>query len=276
MRQCVRNNLACPVSDAVQFRHFSFDFFEFGKKGFALRFKPCAFCFQRRALFLVERRRKPQRLHELFAQPDCFLQSAQFVAVFGFVLFAFAAPVDALVFLLNRLQFLHGLNRAKQRVDISDSTFLCRGFRLDFGKYLFRFGDVPSELTDRVKLVIREEGNRLKAVLQIMDSAFFLCIAIPCFAPILSHVQIGGNHIAQRVIVRAFDDLLAADRLAQFIQPSADPANGFLQRSQHLIHADDLSILVAAFAGNALAFQRGSCRTEMLLRQAVFNALPLQ
>ena len=61
-RQRVWNNLACPVSDAVQFRHFSFDFFEFGKKGFALRFKPCAFCFQRRALFLVERRRKPQRL----------------------------------------------------------------------------------------------------------------------------------------------------------------------------------------------------------------------
>ena len=41
-RQRVRNNIACPVSDAVQFRHFSFDFFEFGKKGFALRFKPCA------------------------------------------------------------------------------------------------------------------------------------------------------------------------------------------------------------------------------------------
>ena len=61
-RQCVRNNLACPVSDAVQFRHFSFDFFEFGKKGFALRFKPCAFCFQCYALLLIERRRKPQRL----------------------------------------------------------------------------------------------------------------------------------------------------------------------------------------------------------------------
>ena len=62
VRQCVRNNLACPVSDAVQFRHFSFDFFEFGKKGFALRFKPCAFCFQCYALLLIERRRKPQRL----------------------------------------------------------------------------------------------------------------------------------------------------------------------------------------------------------------------
>ncbi len=61
-RQRIGDDLARPVSDAVQFRHFSFDFFEFGKKGFALRFKPCAFCFQRRALFLVERRRKPQRL----------------------------------------------------------------------------------------------------------------------------------------------------------------------------------------------------------------------
>ena len=61
-RQRVRNNIACPVSDAVQFRHFSFDFFEFGKKGFALRFKPCAFCFQCYALLLIERRRKPQRL----------------------------------------------------------------------------------------------------------------------------------------------------------------------------------------------------------------------
>ncbi|MFR1593075.1 MAG: hypothetical protein ACLSVU_06120, partial [Christensenellales bacterium] len=70
-----------------------------------------------------------------------------------------------------------------------------------------------------------------------MDSAFFLRIAIPCFAPVLSHIQIGGNYVAQRVIIRAFDDLLAADRLAQFIQPSADPANGFLQRCQHLIHA---------------------------------------
>ena len=160
-RQCVRNNLACPVSDAVQFRHFSFDFFEFGKKGFALRFKPCAFCFQRRALFLVERRRKLQRLHELFAQPDRLLQTVQFVAVFDLELFAFAAPVDALVFLLNRLQFSDGLNRAKQRVDVADSAFLCRGFRLDFGKCPLSFGDVPSELTDRVKLVIREEGNRL-------------------------------------------------------------------------------------------------------------------
>lgn len=37
-RQRIRNNLAHPVSDAVQFRHFSFDFFEFGKKGFAFRF----------------------------------------------------------------------------------------------------------------------------------------------------------------------------------------------------------------------------------------------
>ena len=61
-RQCVGNDLARLISDAVQFRHFSFDFFEFGKKGFALRFKLCAFCFQRRALFLVEMRRKPQRL----------------------------------------------------------------------------------------------------------------------------------------------------------------------------------------------------------------------
>lgn len=61
-RQRVRNNLARPVSDAVQFRHFSFDFFEFGKKGFALRFKPFAFCFQCYALLLIERRRKPQRL----------------------------------------------------------------------------------------------------------------------------------------------------------------------------------------------------------------------
>ena len=61
-RRRVRNNLACPVSDAVQFRHFSFDFFEFGKKGFALRFKPCTFRFQCHALLLIERRRKPQRL----------------------------------------------------------------------------------------------------------------------------------------------------------------------------------------------------------------------
>ena len=37
-QQRIRNDLARPVSDAVQFRHFSFDFFEFGKKGFALRF----------------------------------------------------------------------------------------------------------------------------------------------------------------------------------------------------------------------------------------------
>lgn len=62
VRQCVRNNLACPVSDAVQFRHFSLDFFKFGKKGIALRFKLCVFCFQRDTLLLVERRRKPQRL----------------------------------------------------------------------------------------------------------------------------------------------------------------------------------------------------------------------
>ena len=61
-RQRVRNNLACPVSDAVQFRYFSFDFFEFGKKGFALCIKLRAFCFQRRALLLIEMRRKPQRL----------------------------------------------------------------------------------------------------------------------------------------------------------------------------------------------------------------------
>ncbi len=61
-RQRVRNDLARPVSDAVQFRHFSFDFFEFGKKGFALRFKPCTFCFQCYALLLIERRCKPQRL----------------------------------------------------------------------------------------------------------------------------------------------------------------------------------------------------------------------
>ena len=61
-RQRVRNNLACPVSDAIQFRQFSFDFFKFGKKGFALRFKLHTLCFQRRTLFLVGRRRKSQRL----------------------------------------------------------------------------------------------------------------------------------------------------------------------------------------------------------------------
>ena len=61
-RQRVGNDLARPISDAVQFRHFSLDFFEFGKKGFALRFKPCAFCFQRDTLLLVGRRSKPQRL----------------------------------------------------------------------------------------------------------------------------------------------------------------------------------------------------------------------
>ena len=38
VRQCIRNNLACPVSDAVQLCHFSLNFFKFGKKGFALRF----------------------------------------------------------------------------------------------------------------------------------------------------------------------------------------------------------------------------------------------
>ena len=38
VRQCVRNNLARPVSDAIQLRQFCFDFFEFRKKGFALRF----------------------------------------------------------------------------------------------------------------------------------------------------------------------------------------------------------------------------------------------
>ena len=172
--QCVGNNLARPVSDAVSFRQFILDFFEFGKNGFAFRF-------QRRTLLLIERRRKPQRLHELFAQPDCFLQPAQFVAVFGFVLFAFAAPVDALVYLLNRLQFSDGLNRTKQRVNITDSAFLCRRFRFDFGKYPLSFGNVLSKPTDRVKLVIREEGNRFEAVLQIMDSAIFLRIAIPCF-----------------------------------------------------------------------------------------------
>ena len=80
------------------------------------------------------------------------------------------------------------MNCAKQRVDVTDSAFLCRGFRFDFEKFLFRFNDVSSELTDRVKLVIREEGNRLKAVFQIMDSSFFLRIAIPCFASVLSHV----------------------------------------------------------------------------------------
>lgn len=62
VRQCVRNNLARPISDAVQLRQFCFDFFEFRKKGFALRFKPCAFCFQCYALLLIKRRRKPQRL----------------------------------------------------------------------------------------------------------------------------------------------------------------------------------------------------------------------
>ena len=61
-RQRVGDDLARPVSDAVQFRHFSFDFFKFGKKGFALCIKLRAFCFQRRALLLIERRRKPQRL----------------------------------------------------------------------------------------------------------------------------------------------------------------------------------------------------------------------
>lgn len=179
--QCVGNNLARPVSDAVSFRQFTLDFFEFGKKGFALRFKPCTFRFQRRTLLLIERRRKPQRLHELFAQPDCFLQPAQFVAVFDLELFALAAPVDAFVFLLNWLQFSDGLNRAKQHVNITDSAFFCRGFRFDFGKYPLSFGNVLSKPTDRVKLVIREEGNRFEAVLQIMDSAIFLRIAIPCF-----------------------------------------------------------------------------------------------
>ena len=172
--QCVGNNLARPVSDAVSFRQFTLDFFEFGKKGFALRF-------QRRTLLLIERRRKPQRLHKLFAQPDRLLQTVQFVAVFDLELFALAIPVDALVFLLNRLQFSDGLNRAKQCVNITDSAFLGRGFRFDFGKYPLSFGNVLSEMTNRVKLVIREEGNRLKAVLQIMDSAIFLRIAIPCF-----------------------------------------------------------------------------------------------
>ncbi len=154
--QCVGNNLARPVSDAVSFRQFTLDFFEFGKKGFALRFKPCMFRFQRRTLLLIERRRKPQRLHEFFAQPDCFLQAVQFVAVFDLELFALAAPVDAFVFLLNWLQFSDGLNRAKQRVNITDSAFFCRRFRFDFGKYPLSFGNVLSKPTDRVKLVIRE------------------------------------------------------------------------------------------------------------------------
>ena len=196
--------------------------------------------------------------------------------MFGLKLLSPTVPVNALVFLLNRLQFSDGLNRAKQRIDVADSTFLCRGFRLDFGKCPLSFGNVLSELTDRIKLVIREEGNRLEAVLQIMDSAFSLRIAIPCFAPVLSHIQIGRDNFTQWVVIRTFDDLLAADRLAQFIQPSANAANSFLQRSQHFIHADDLSILVAAFAENALSLQRGSCRAKMLLRQAIFNALPLK
>lgn len=80
-RQRVRNNLARPVSDAVQFRQFSFDFFEFRKKGFAFCIKLRALCFQRRALLLIEMRRKPQQLYELFAQPDCFLQSVQWVKI---------------------------------------------------------------------------------------------------------------------------------------------------------------------------------------------------
>ena len=41
-RQRVRDDLARPVSDAVQLRHFSFNFFYLGKKGFALCFKPFA------------------------------------------------------------------------------------------------------------------------------------------------------------------------------------------------------------------------------------------
>lgn len=92
--------------------------------------------------------------------------------MFGFELFSLAIPVNAFVFLLNWLQFSNGLNRAKQCVDISDSAFLCRGFRLDFGKCSLSFGNVLSELTDRIKLVIREEGKHLEAILQIMDSAF--------------------------------------------------------------------------------------------------------
>ena len=138
--------------------------------------------------------------------------------------------VDALVFLLNRFQCSDGLNCAKQRVNVADSSFFRRGFRFDFGKCLFGFVDVPSELTDRVKLVIREEGNRFEAVLQIVDSAFFLRIATPCFASVLSHIQIGRDNFTQWVVIRTFDDLLAADRLAQFIQPSANAANGCRDR----------------------------------------------
>ena len=37
-RQRVRDDLACPISDAIQLRQFCIDFFEFRKKGFAFRF----------------------------------------------------------------------------------------------------------------------------------------------------------------------------------------------------------------------------------------------
>ena len=128
-----REYLACPVSDAIQLRQFSFDFFKFGKKGFALRFKCCVLFSAPRVVPYREETQAPAT-SRAFRAARSPLQTVQFVAMFGLELFSLAIPVNAFVFLLNRLQFSDGLNRAKQRVDISDSAFLCRRFRFDFGK----------------------------------------------------------------------------------------------------------------------------------------------
>ena len=121
-----------------------------------------------------------------------------------------------------------------------------------------------------------EKRNRLESVLNVMDSALFLRIAAPPFALIFSHIQIGNKHIAQRIIIGIFYDLLTADCITQVIQPCADSMNGFLQRGQQCIQADDLSVFIAVFTANTFTFQRGSGWAKMLLRQTIFNSLPFK
>ena len=121
-----------------------------------------------------------------------------------------------------------------------------------------------------------EKRNRLESVLNVMDSAFFLRVAAPPFALVFSHIQISDKHIAQRIIIRIFYDLLTADCIAQVIQPCADSMNGFLQRGQQCIQANDLSVLIAVFTRNAFTFQRRSGWAKMLLWQTIFNSLPFK
>ena len=89
--------------------------------------------------------------------------------------------------------------------------------------------DALSQLTNRVNLMTGEKRDRLESVLDVMDSAFFLRVAAPPFALILSHIQISDKQIAQRIIIGVFYDLLTADCITQVIQPCADSLNRFLQ-----------------------------------------------